>query len=158
GPEPQLVFPAQTDPAGICRTANLPAGPYVLRVSTPGNRSFLERAVVLANGRETAVAVPLIPIQVHGLVLRDAKPVSAYGIDFFPASDRKRSAPRSPQAQAATNDRGEYETVLWAPGEYLAKVRSAEGIPALQQRVRLEGMEETLDFALEHEISGVVLD
>lgn len=159
-PEPRTDFQATTDRTGICRSGKLAAGPYTLRLAKPGNRSFLDRSVVLANGEETAVAVPMVPIRVHGTVLRGSQPAPSYGVTFSDEDEVKPNATRrDAQAEGTTDENGEYETVLWSPADYDCMVRTPEGTPAGHKRLRLESAEERVDFLLEeHDVAGVVLD
>lgn len=159
-PEPKVHFQGATDRAGICRSGRIAAGPYTLRLAMPGDRSFLDRSVVLTNGEETAVAVPLASILVHGTVLRGSQPASSYGVTFSDQNEIKPNATRrDAQAEATTNEEGEYEALLRSPGDYYVGVQTPAGTPAGFKRLHLESDEERVDFFLEeHDISGVVLD
>jgi hypothetical protein len=159
-PEPKVLFQGMTDKAGICRSGRIAPGPYTLRLAMAGNRSFLDRSVVLTNGEETEVAVPMVSIRVHGTVLRGTEAAPSYGVTFSDENEIKPNATRrDAQAEATTNEEGEYEALLWSPGDYDAGVRTPEGTPATHKRLRLENTEERVDFFLEdHDVSGVVLD
>jgi hypothetical protein len=159
-PEPKAHFQGTTDKAGICRSGKLAAGPYTLRLAKPGSRTFLDRSVVLTNGEETAVAVPIVSIQVHGTVLRGSQPAAAYGVTFSDENEIKPNATRrDAQAEATTDEKGEYEVLLWSPADYVCSVRTPQGTPATSKGLRLESAEERVDFFLEeHDVAGVVLD
>ena len=159
-PEPKAHFKGMTDKAGVCRSGNIAAGPYTLRLAKPGSRTFLDRSVVLTNGEETAVSVPIVPIRVHGTVLRGSGPAPAYVVTFSDENELKPNATRrDAQAEAVTDEKGEYEALLWSPADYVCAVRTPEGTPATHKRLRLENAEERVDFSLaEHDVAGVVLD
>jgi len=158
--EPKAHFQGTTDQEGICRSGRIAAGPYTLRLSRAGDRTFLDRSVVLGNGEETAVSVPIVAIKAHGAVLRGSQPAPAYIVTFSDENEVKPNATRrDTQAEAVTNDKGEYETLLWASGDYYASVETPNGTPAMHKRLRLENSEEQVDFYLEeHDVAGVVLD
>ena len=66
---------------------------------------------------------------------------------------------RDAQAEATTDEGGTYETVLWSPGDYFARLDTPEGTPADSKRISLENREEQVDFHLEdQDVRGVVLD
>jgi hypothetical protein len=159
-PEPKVHFHATTDGAGICHSGRLAAGPYTLRLAMPGNRSFLDRSVALTNGDETELMVPMVSIRVRGTVLRGSQPAPSFGVTFSDESEIKPNATRrDAQAEATTDENGEYETILWSPADYDCMVRTPEGAPGIHKRVHLESAEEHVDFSLEdHDVSGVVLD
>ncbi len=159
-PEPKVHFHGTTNEAGICRSGKLAAGPFTLRLAVPGGRTFLDRSVVLINGVETAVEVPMVPIRVFGTVLRGLQPASAYVVTFSDENEIKPNATRrDAQAEGTTDEKGEYETLLWSPTGYDCMVRTPEGTPAAHKRLWLESREERVDFFLEdHDVAGVVLD
>jgi hypothetical protein len=159
-PEPKAHFQGTTDKEGMCHSGRIAAGPYTLRLSRPGDRTFLDRSVILSNGEETAVSVPIVSIKAHGTVLRGSQPAPAYIVTFSDENEIKPNATRrDTQAEAVTNGKGEYETLLWASGDYYASVETPNGTPAMHKRLRLENSEEQVDFYLEeHDVAGVVLD
>jgi len=115
---------------------------------------------VLVNEEETAVVVPMVSIRVHGTVLRGSRPVPSYVVTFSDENEIKPNATRrDAQAEGITDEKGEYETLLWSPADYDCMVRTPEGTPGGHKRLRLESAEERVDFFLEeHDIAGVVLD
>lgn len=159
-PEPKVHFQAATDASGICRSSPLAPGPYTLRLAKRGQRSFLDRSVVVANGEETALAVPIVSIRVHGTVQRGSQPAPSYAVTFSDLAEIKPSATRrDAQAEAATNEEGEYEAVLWSSGDYDFMVRTPAGTPAGHRTLHLESPEERADFSLQdHDVAGVVMD
>jgi hypothetical protein len=159
-PEPKAHFKGTTDEAGICRSGKIAAGPYTLRLAKPGSRTFLDRSVVLTNGEETAASIPVVPIRVHGTVLRGAQPAPSYVVSFSDENEIKPNATRrDAQAEATTDEQGEYETLLWSPADYVGAVRTPGGTPATHKRLHLESAEERVDFFLkEHDVAGIVLD
>ncbi|HEX4966786.1 MAG TPA: carboxypeptidase-like regulatory domain-containing protein [Thermoanaerobaculia bacterium] len=159
-PEPQVHFQATTDKAGICRSGRIAAGPYTLRLARSGSRSFLDRSVVLSNGDETEVEVAMASIRVHGTVHRGSQPAPSYVVTFSDENEIKPNATRhDAQAEATTNEEGDYDTLLWSAGDYDFMVRTPEGTPAGHKQVRLESADEQADFSLEeHDVAGVVLD
>lgn len=158
--EPKAHFQGTTNEAGTCRSGNIAAGPYTLRLAKRGQRTFLDRSVVLTNGEETAVSVPIVSIRVHGTVLRGSQPASSYVVTFSNENEIKPNATRrDAEAEAATDEKGDYEAFLWSPADYVCAVRTPAGTPATHKRLRLENSEERVDFDLEeHDVSGVVLD
>lgn len=159
-PESRIHFQGTTNEAGVCRSGRISAGPFTLRLALPGGRSFLDRSVVLANGEETAVEVPMVSIRVFGTVFRGLQPAPGYIVTFSDENEIKPNAMRrDAQAEGTTDEKGEYETLLWSPAAYDCMVRTPEGTPAMHKRLRLESREERVDFFLEeHDIAGVVLD
>lgn len=159
-PEPKVRSQARTDNSGTCRSGRLPPGPYTLRLAMPGERSFLDRSVVITNGNETALTVPMIAIRVHGTVFRGNDPASGYLASFSDQNELKENATRrDAQAEATTDEEGEYQTVLWSPGDYFAMLETPQGTPAGMRRVRLESAEERVDFYLEgQDVAGTVVD
>ncbi len=159
-PQPKAQFQGVTDGEGVCLSGKLAAGPYTLRLAKPGNRTFLDRSVLLVSGEETAVAVPMASIRVHGAVSRGSQPAPLYRVFFSDENEVKPNATRrDAQAEAVTDERGEYEAVLWSPGDYFAAADTPEGTPATRKRLRLENSDERVDFDLEeHDVAGVVLD
>jgi len=159
-PEPKVHFQGTTDKAGICRSGKIAPGPYTLRLAMSGRRSFLDRTVVLTSGEETTAVVPMAAIRVHGSVRRGSQPAPSYVVTISDQNEIKENATRrDAQAEATTNEEGEFETLLWSPGDYNAGVQTPEGTPAGYKRLRLENAEERVDFFLEeHDVAGVVLD
>ncbi|MFY9826377.1 MAG: carboxypeptidase-like regulatory domain-containing protein [Thermoanaerobaculia bacterium] len=159
-PEPKVHFQGTTDGEGICRSGKIAPGPYTLRLAMSGKRSFLDRTVVMNSGEETTTVVPMSAIRVHGSVRRGSQPAFSYGVTFSDQDEIKPNATsRDAQAEATTNEEGEFETLLWSPGDYYVGVRTPAGTPAGFKRLRLESSEERVDFFLEeHDVAGIVLD
>jgi hypothetical protein len=159
-PEPKVHFQGTTDGAGICRSGKIAPGPYTLRLAMSGRRSFLDRTVVMTSGEETTAVVSMAAIRVHGSVRRGSEPAPSYVVTFSDQNEIKENATRrDAQAEATTNEEGEFETLLWSPGDYYAGVRTPAGTPAGFKRLRLESAEERVDFFLEeHDVAGIVLD
>lgn len=159
-PEPHVAFEGETDGQGICQSNKLPAGPYTLRLRAGGGRSFTDRSVTLVAGETTAVGLALNPIHVAGKVSKGMRPAKAYIITLSDVNELKPNATRrDAQAEATTDEEGTFETLLWAPGDYVALLRSPEGIPAASRELRIVGDEEELNFQLEENgIAGVVTD
>ncbi len=158
--EPKALFHGTTNEAGICRSGNIAAGPYTLRLAKPDQRTFLDRSVVLTNGEETVLSVPIVSIRVHGTVLRGSQAAASYTVTFSDENEIKPNATgRDAEAEAATDENGSYEALLWSPADYVCAVHTPAGAPAMHKRLRLENSEERVDFDLEeHDVAGVVLD
>jgi len=159
-PEPKALFQGTTDGAGICRSGKIAPGSYTLRLAMSGRRSFLDRTVVMISGEETTAVVSLAAMRIHGSVRRGPQAAPSYVVTFSDQNESKQNATRrDAQAEATTNEEGEFETLLWSPGDYYAGVQTPEGTPAGFKRLRLENAEERVDFFLEeHDVAGVVLD
>ena len=161
-PEPKVHFRATTDATGICRSGPIAPGPYTLRLAKRGQRSFLDRSVVVANGEETALAVPIVSIRVHGTVLRGSQPAALYAVTFSDMNEIKPSATRrDAQAETTTNEDGRVRgRPLQSAGDYDFMVyEPRRGRRRGHRSLHLEGLEERADFSLEdHDVAGVVMD
>ena len=106
------------------------------------------------------MAVPMASIRIRGSVRRGSQPAPSYVVTFSDQNEIKENATRrDAQAEATTNEEGEYDTLLWSPGDYYVGVQTPEGTPAGFKRLRLESTEERVDFFLEeHDVAGIVLD
>jgi hypothetical protein len=133
-PEPAVRYEGRTGADGVCKSGKLPAGPYTLRVRAEGGRSFLDRTVALTAGEETAVEVVLNRIRVSGAVSRGREPAPGYVVTLSDADEMKPNATsRDAEAEATADGEGNYEMVVWKPGEYFAILSSPEGSPATFQ-------------------------
>lgn len=131
---------------GVCRTARLAAGSYVLRVSIPEDRSFIDQAVQVREGEESDVAVPLNSIHVSGRVFQADRPAAGVRIEAAPVG----ASTGLPPLRATTDADGEYQATLWSPGEYLFRLTDASGkTVAGERRVSLGRSEESVDFELD---------
>lgn len=159
-PEPTVHFESRTHAAGICRSGPIPPGSYRLRLSMPGNRSRLDHPVELVAGEETAMEVELASIRVHGTALLGSQPAVGYHVSFADAVNLIPNATRRDSlTEAVTDEEGKYEAVLWAPGDYSARLDTPGGTPAYSKQVALASEEEQVDFLLEeHGVRGIVVD
>lgn len=160
-PEPTILSRGTTDAAGNCRSVPLAPGAYRLRLSTEERRSRLERSVEVAAGEETLVEIDLVPIRVHGEVLRGSNPVKDHVVVLYDAENPIPNATRRDGiAEATTSEDGKYDLVLWGAGSYFATLETPDGTPADARQIWLEdGEEQQVDFNLEeHVVAGSVMD
>ena len=158
--EPAANSESVANAEGVCLSSKVAEGPYTLRLKVKGKRTFVDRSVILVNGQETVVNVPLATIRISGTVAKGDKPAASYVVSFLDRNEIKPNGTRrDAQAEATTDENGKYETALWSPGDYFANLDAPEGTPADTQRVHLESREEHVDFHLEdQDVRGVVLD
>jgi hypothetical protein len=158
--EPAVHSESVTGAGGVCLSSKVAEGPYTLRLKIRGRRTFVDRSVTVTEGQETAVNVLLSTIRVSGTVLKGDKPAASYVVSFLDRNEiRPNGTRRDAQAEATTDEDGQYETVLWSPGDYFAHLETPEGTPADSKRVSLENHEEQVDFQLaDQDVRGVVLD
>jgi 5-hydroxyisourate hydrolase-like protein (transthyretin family) len=158
-PVPPLdVSTTETD--GRCGSARLPEGEYFLEV-VPTDSPLYARWVQplrLTEAETRTVEVALTPIHVAGEVMRGTRPAAGFKVRFQPG--RGSSSYSAPSLiEAATDEEGRYEAVLWSEGAYSVIVRDSSGTPADSRDVVLSDPEETIDFTLAAEdIVGVVVD
>jgi hypothetical protein len=143
---------------GICRSGQLAAGAYTLRVSLPETRTFTDHLVSVREGEETAADIALNSIRVTGRVSLGGKPAPGYMVMAVAEGQEARGG--LPTIQAATDEYGDFEATVWAPGEYLFRLTADTGVQvAGERRVGLSRPQETVDFELDGtSIGGQVVD
>jgi hypothetical protein len=173
------------NPEGLYRSGRLPAGSYVLRVTVAQNQSSTDQPFTVREGEDARLDVALGAIRVSGRVVRGGSPAAGYTVEASietekpetekpetgkpekPETDKAGTKPdgqadsRSlPAFQATTNTEGEYKATLWAPGDYVLRLRTEAGTPmSVERRASLVKPEETVDFDLDGAtLSGRVVD
>lgn len=160
-PSPEILFRGATNAGGVCTTAPLAAGAYILQVSIPGKEVRTAKGADVFSGEVTPLDVSLEPIRVRGKVRLGADPAQGFQVVAYneeaviPNRTRKDGA-----SLGDTNEDGEYEGTLWSAGKYTLSVTTPVGTPAAAKRsVLLSSPEEVVDFQLDGAgISGVVVD
>lgn len=144
-----LADDAKTGADGVCRSGKLAPGSYTLQVVPPGSSSQFAQRFKVAAGQETVVSVALSPIRVKGKVIRGGRPapgLMVFAFDLAPSSPAETL--NDAAAQALTNDRGDYEMVLWSPGPYAFRLWSSDDRKSVGKKVSLKKDEERVDLDL----------
>ncbi len=161
GPEDrgELMLELEVDANGVCSGDRLPPGGYVLRVSPTESDSAVEEWVELHSDVSREVEVRLERIRVFGEILRGADPAQGYSLEIHPMDLTRPEPAQDPIARVKTDEEGEYEVLLWQPGDHLVFVLSANGNLAATRRVYLGSDERELNLHLpDHELAGKVVD
>lgn len=144
---------------GFYRSGRLRAGPYTLRVSMPQSHSFTDQAFTLKEAEDLRLDVDLGAIHVTGRVQRGGEPAAGYTVEVL-ADDPSAATGGLPTARVTTNPQGEYVATVWAPGDYIFRLRAPNGNPVgAERRVNLGRPDEALDFDLTGAtVTGRVVD
>jgi hypothetical protein len=143
---------------GLYRSGRLPAGSYSLRVSVAQSRSFIDQPFSVREGEDAKLDVTLGSIRVSGRVMRGGRAAAGYKVEAV--ADSPAVVGGLPALQATTDPVGEYHGTLWAPGDYVFRLRTEAGVPvAAERRVSLGKPDEAVDFELSDvAVSGQVVD
>lgn len=147
------------DAQGICRAGRVPAGQYVISVSSPGAQTPLRHGLTLADGQDLQEDIAWSEIRVHGAVTRGGAPVAGLTVRF--QEQGENLGWDQVIALAKTGPDGAYALTLPKPGLYTAGLFPAPDRPAaLERAVALKADEDKkVDFALQKIVlHGAIVD
>ena len=148
---------------GICVSSRVPAGTYTLEVRPSEGQSAVEQDVFVENGQATEKHIDLAPIRLFGRATRGGQPATGFRITVYRTEDIQFPTGKSdptPVVSPTTDEQGDYEAVLWAPGSYfLIPASPSGGGTGTFRPAWLEDPEERADFDLSPlSVRGTVTD
>ncbi len=155
------LWQGTSDPGGTCRSAQLPAGGYKLRVKL-ADGGLASRWVTVSEGQDDDEDLALLASRISGVVSRGHQPVAGYRVQAAKIPYGGPAGARMEDAGAAESDEaGSYSLTVWSPGTYSLALKTPAGAAVAGRRtVTVTGDDtQTVDFTLDSSaITGKVID
>jgi len=157
-PTEETLYDGKTTKEGVCETAQVAVGSYVLRISRATTGNAADEPVTVKEGGISEVNVSLRSLRVTGKVYRGTRPAPGVVVRIARREDLERRS--SIYLELDTTDDGEYRGEVWSTGEYMYAVMNAarSAVGAVQRVTVGEDGAETDLYLNPYDITGRVQD